>query len=65
MSKIPLENSMHCNSHGQVFLSMANMLDIYCGSNALKTIQERGIKQELLTTMLGASGGLNRLTHLA
>ncbi|MFQ3193531.1 MAG: hypothetical protein ACI9N3_000343 [Colwellia sp.] len=44
---------------------MANMLDIYCGSNALKTIQERGFKQELLTTMLGASGGLNSLTHLA
>ncbi|MFT6918420.1 MAG: hypothetical protein ACJA2G_001034 [Cognaticolwellia sp.] len=36
---------------------MANMLDIYCGSNALKTIQEHGFKQELFTTMLGASGG--------
>lgn len=33
------------------------MLDIYCGSNALKTIQEHGFKQELFTTMLGASGG--------
>ena len=36
---------------------MANMLDIYCGSNALKTIQQHGFKQELFTTMLGASGG--------
>lgn len=36
---------------------MANMLDIYCGSNALKTIKEHGIKQELFSTMLGASGG--------
>lgn len=33
------------------------MLDIYCGRNALKTIQEHGFKQELFTTMLGASGG--------
>lgn len=33
------------------------MLDIYCGSDALKTIQEHGFKQELFTTMLGASGG--------
>ncbi|ASP50017.1 hypothetical protein [Cognaticolwellia beringensis] len=33
------------------------MLDIYCGSDALKTIQEQGFKQELFTTMLGASGG--------
>jgi hypothetical protein len=33
------------------------MLDIYCGENALKTIQEQGFKQELFTTMLGASGG--------
>ena len=33
------------------------MLDIYAGSNALKTIQEHGFKQELFTTMLGASGG--------
>lgn len=33
------------------------MLDIYCGSNALKTIKEHGIKQELFSTMLGASGG--------
>ncbi|MGB1261498.1 MAG: patatin-like phospholipase family protein [Cognaticolwellia sp.] len=33
------------------------MLDIYCGSNALKTLQEHGFKQELFTTMLGASGG--------
>lgn len=36
---------------------MANMLDIYCGSNALKTIQQQGFKQELFGTMLGASGG--------
>ena len=36
---------------------MSNMLDIYCGSNALKTIQEQGFKQELFSTMLGASGG--------
>jgi hypothetical protein len=36
---------------------MANMLDIYCGENALKTIKEHGFKQELFTTMLGASGG--------
>jgi len=36
---------------------MSNMLDIYCGSNALKTIQEHGFKQELFSTMLGASGG--------
>tara|TARA_R110000787_G_scaffold89923_5_gene190376 strand:- start:94 stop:1149 length:1056 start_codon:yes stop_codon:yes gene_type:complete len=33
------------------------MLDIYCGSDALKTIQEKGFKQELFSTMLGASGG--------
>ena len=33
------------------------MLDIYCGENALKTLQEHGFKQELFTTMLGASGG--------
>ena len=33
------------------------MLDIYCGSNALKTIQERGFNQELFTNFLGASGG--------
>ena len=33
------------------------MLDIYAGDNALKTIQEQGIKQELFTAMLGASGG--------
>lgn len=33
------------------------MLDIYCGSNTLKTIQKQGFKQELFTTMLGASGG--------
>lgn len=33
------------------------MLDIYCGSDALKTIQQQGFKQELFTTMLGASGG--------
>ncbi len=36
---------------------MANILDIYCGENALKTIKEHGFKQELFTTMLGASGG--------
>ena len=33
------------------------MLDIYCGENALKTIQENGFKQELFTNFLGASGG--------
>ncbi len=33
------------------------MLDIYSGSNALKTIQEHGFKQELFTNFLGASGG--------
>jgi len=33
------------------------MLDIYAGSNALKTIQEHGFKQELFTNFLGASGG--------
>ena len=36
---------------------MSNMLDIYCGSNALKTIQEQGFKHELFSTMLGSSGG--------
>ncbi|MFT5634751.1 MAG: hypothetical protein ACI89T_000178 [Cognaticolwellia sp.] len=35
---------------------MANMLDIYCGSDALKSSQQQGFKQELFTTMLGASG---------
>jgi hypothetical protein len=33
------------------------MLEIYAGKNALKTIQEQGFRQELFTTMLGASGG--------
>jgi hypothetical protein len=33
------------------------MLEIYAGENALKIIQEQGFKQELFTTMLGASGG--------
>ncbi|MEI6897726.1 MAG: patatin-like phospholipase family protein [Psychromonas sp.] len=33
------------------------MLDIYLGANALKTIQEQGMKPELFTNMLGASGG--------
>lgn len=33
------------------------MLDIYAGSNALKTIQTHGFKQELFTNFLGASGG--------
>ena len=33
------------------------MLNIYAGKNALKTIQEQGFKQELFTSMLGASGG--------
>ncbi|OUR59648.1 hypothetical protein A9Q74_17085 [Colwellia sp. 39_35_sub15_T18] len=33
------------------------MLNIYAGSNALKTIQEHGFKQELFTNFLGASGG--------
>lgn len=33
------------------------MIDIYAGSNALKTIQEQGFKQELFTNFLGASGG--------
>jgi len=33
------------------------MLTIYAGSNALKTIQAHGFKQELFTNFLGASGG--------
>jgi hypothetical protein len=33
------------------------MLEIYAGSNALKTIQEHGFKQELFANFLGASGG--------
>ncbi len=33
------------------------MLDIYAGSNALKTMQKQGFKQELFTNFLGASGG--------
>jgi hypothetical protein len=33
------------------------MLDIYAGESALKTIQEQVFKQELFSTMLGASGG--------
>lgn len=33
------------------------MLDIYAGAQALKVIQEQGIKEELFTSMLGASGG--------
>ena len=33
------------------------MLEIYAGSNALKTIQEHGFKQELFINFLGASGG--------
>jgi len=33
------------------------MLDIYAGENALKTIQQHGLKQELFTNFLGASGG--------
>ncbi|GAA6205414.1 patatin-like phospholipase family protein [Thalassotalea sp. SU-HH00458] len=33
------------------------MLDIYAGTHALKTIQQQGFKQELFTSMLGASGG--------
>ena len=33
------------------------MLDIYAGKQALKTIQQQGLKQSLFTTMLGASGG--------
>ena len=33
------------------------MLEIYAGSNALKTIQEQGFKPELFTSFLGASGG--------
>ncbi len=32
------------------------MLEIYAGSNALKTIQEHGFKQELFSNFLGASG---------
>ena len=32
------------------------MLDIYAGESALKTLQEHGFKQELFSTMLGASG---------
>jgi len=33
------------------------MLEIYAGKNALKTIQDQGFKQEIFSTMLGASGG--------
>lgn len=33
------------------------MIEIYTDSNALKTIQEHGFKQELFTNFLGASGG--------
>jgi hypothetical protein len=33
------------------------MLDIYAGTQALKTIQEHGFKQAIFSTMLGASGG--------
>jgi len=33
------------------------MLEIHAGINALKTIQEKGFKQELFTNFLGASGG--------
>tara|TARA_R110002050_G_scaffold207013_1_gene342990 strand:- start:398 stop:1471 length:1074 start_codon:yes stop_codon:yes gene_type:complete len=33
------------------------MLEIYAGTNALKTIQEHGFKQSLFTNFLGASGG--------
>jgi len=33
------------------------MLNIYAGSNALKTIQEKGFSQELFSNFLGASGG--------
>lgn len=33
------------------------MIEIYAGKTALKTIQEQGFKQELFSTMLGASGG--------
>ena len=33
------------------------MLEIYAGTNALKTIHEQGFKQELFTNFLGASGG--------
>ncbi len=32
-------------------------LEIYAGSNALKTIKQQGFKQELFTSFLGASGG--------
>ena len=33
------------------------MLDIYAGQSALNTINEKGFKQELFTSFLGASGG--------
>ena len=33
------------------------MLEIYAGSNALKTIQEHGFKQELFTNFLGVERG--------
>lgn len=36
---------------------MSKILDIYCGENAFNTVKEHGFKQELFTTMLGASGG--------
>ena len=34
-----------------------DMLEIYAGDTALKTIQKHGFKQELFTSFLGASGG--------
>lgn len=43
---------------------MSDILDIYVGANALKTIQEHGFRQELFTTMLGASGGPKWFTLL-
>lgn len=33
------------------------MIEIYAGKTALKTLQEKGFKQELFTSFLGASGG--------
>ncbi|TKB43630.1 patatin-like phospholipase family protein [Thalassotalea mangrovi] len=33
------------------------MLDIYAGKNALATLQQQGFSQQLISTMIGASGG--------
>jgi len=38
------------------------MLEIYAGENALKTIQDQGLQQELFTSLYGASGGTKWFT---